>query len=531
LAVSQDELSAGTLLGPYELMVPVGSGGMARVWAAKVRGTGQVVALKMLHPEIAENPAFQEMFFDEARIAQRVHHPNVCVTYELGHYDGVFCLAMEWVDGASLMHVLRPAPDHVDDPPRVPLHPRLAARIVAEACAGLHAAHELVNEDGRSLGVVHRDASPHNILLTTDGHVKITDFGVAKALGKSSQTIAGQIKGKLAYMSPEQLMGGAIDRRSDVFALGCVLYELTLGVRPFQGEHDPQTMTAIIIGRYEPPSAVAPGYPTELEAIITHALGNEPDQRFATAEHMRQALEGYLRSSGPPVTAADVAALLRERCGHEIDARDAALHGGGRRLGPNDSRSGAMALDGRPASERRAVMGLVAAVLLGSTVGLGILWYVHGSRKPKTDTTVAKRVIELDDPATGTPGATSATAVPSAATAGTPGVATVATGVPTAAAGTSTAVHLHITPPTAVLVIDGVVMPSGTETVARPADGGTVSVLVRADKYQDTIVLVDPASSDDVDVALVPATVHRVAPKPKESDSPSEVEAPPNPYE
>jgi serine/threonine-protein kinase len=296
-----DELGRGSVLGPYDLLVPIGAGGMARVWAARVRGTSDVVAVKMLLPELAENVEFRKMFFDEARIASRVRHPNVCGTYEMGEQAGTLYLAMEWLDGPSLMRVLRPGREDLTECDRIPIRPRIAARIVADACAGLHAAHDLLGDDGRPLGVVHRDVSPHNLLLTSAGEVKVTDFGVAKALGKSHMTMAGQLKGKLAYMAPEQLVGGPIDRRCDVFALGCLLYEITTGQRPFQGEHDPQVMAAIMLGRYEPPSRIVANYPHELSIIVMRALANEPPNRYPSAEHMRQALESYLRTSGPQV--------------------------------------------------------------------------------------------------------------------------------------------------------------------------------------------------------------------------------------
>ena len=320
-----EELQAGSTLGPYDLLAPIGEGGMARVWAARVRGTKDVVALKMLRPELAENVEFRKMFFDEARIASRVRHPNVCGTYEMGEQGGVLYLAMEWLDGPSLMRVLRPGDEDTTDCDRIPVRARIAARIVADACAGLHAAHELIGDDGRPLGVVHRDVSPHNILITSEGVVKVTDFGVAKALGKSHMTIAGQLKGKLAYMAPEQLTGGPVDRRADVFALGCLLYETTTGQRPFQGEHDPQVMTAIVLGRYEPPAAVMQNYPNELSIIVMRALANDAAGRYPSAEHMRQALETYLRNSGPAVGAPQVAALVQERCGDELVQRANAL--------------------------------------------------------------------------------------------------------------------------------------------------------------------------------------------------------------
>ncbi|MBN9163729.1 MAG: serine/threonine protein kinase, partial [Myxococcales bacterium] len=305
--------------------MPVGSGGMAHVWAARHRGAGVVFALKMLMPHLAENASFREMFFDEARIASRIRHENVARTFELVDLDGMLTLVMEWVDGSSMVRMLRPGLEDREDLPRVALPIRHAAKIVAETCAGLHAAHELIGDDGRPLAVVHRDVSPHNILLTRDGHVKVTDFGVAKAVGKSHMTIAGQVKGKLAYMSPEQLIGGGLDRRSDIFALGSVLYESTTGERPFQGEHDPQLMTAIVMGNFLPPSEVVRGYPRGLEEIVMKALATEPDARFATALHLKQALDGWLAASGPPVGAAQVALLLQERCGPELNARTTGL--------------------------------------------------------------------------------------------------------------------------------------------------------------------------------------------------------------
>ncbi len=544
-----EDLQAGSTLGPFDLLAPIGVGGMARVWAARVRGTKDVVALKMLLPELAENVEFRKMFLDEARIASRVRHPNVCSTFQMGEQSGVLFLAMEWLDGPSLMRVLRPGRDDVTDCERIPIRPRIAARIVADACAGLHAAHDLVGDDGRPLGVVHRDVSPHNLLITSDGAVKITDFGVAKALGKSHMTIAGQLKGKLAYMAPEQLVGGAVDRRCDVFALGCVLYEITTGQRPFQGEHDPQIMTSIMLGRYEPPAAVMREYPHELSIIVMRALAHDPANRYPSAEHMRHALETYLRSSGPNVGAPQVAALIKERCGDETAARVKALRGeaaapsGGPAWGPTtaakvnsafDSGSGAMMVvdGGRPSPARRGLIWMVLAVVLGASLGIGVLSYVRTARRAKT----ALAAADLSTSAS----ARSAGGAPAAAT-------TLA--VPQGR------VHLRITPPNAVVIIDGIVLPRGTDTIAKPLNGASTNVLVRADKHEDTIVMIDSASSDEVEVTLVPdavlvpmssavpsATVKQ-APRPRVDagvkaqpaeavpKDPPVSETPPNPYE
>ncbi|WP_240489009.1 serine/threonine protein kinase [Labilithrix luteola] len=570
---------AGDALGPYELVTPVGAGGMARVWVARVRATGQLVAVKTLLPQLAENVSFQEMFLDEAHIAGRIAHPNVCATFDLGQHDKTLYLAMEWIDGPSLMRVLRPHGDaHSDNDgaPRIPIKPRLAARIVADTCAGLHAAHELVAEDGRPLAVVHRDVSPHNVLLTSTGLIKVTDFGVAKAIGKSHMTVAGQLKGKLAYMAPEQLMGGGIDRRADVFALGCVLYEITTGQRPFVGEHDPQVMAQIMIGNYELPTSVIADYPKELEAIVVKALANEPENRFQSAEQMRKALEGWLRTSGPPVMPPQVAALIRERCGAELDARARMLatSGVGPASGTTPARSdthrvpeprpsgrisdNGAALDrgrrSRPTEDQptsRGVLWFVVAAFIGASLGLGVLVLARSMRKAKR--LAAASAIELD---ASSPSSPSSRAMPFGAQTAPNGIVlpVMASAVPAEPIRSRpAAVRLHVQPETALLVVDGVVLPRGTDTIARPSDGGASTVLVRSENHEDTIVVVDSATPDDVEVALLPRTHQdgKVDNKPgeKAAERPSVIkpksnengtsggaadpttEAPPNPYD
>jgi serine/threonine-protein kinase len=319
--VSTSSLGPGARLGRYELLIPIAYGGMARVWAARLhgqRGFSKTVAIKTILPHLAHNPEFERMFLDEARIAAGVHHPNVTEIYELGEEGSVLYLVMEWVNGDSLMHVLRGPGGKT----ATALDVRLAARIVADACAGLHAAHELTDDDGRLLNVVHRDVSPHNILVSLEGTVKMTDFGVAKALGQTHQeTAAGQVKGKVAYMAPEQIGGISFDRRADVFAMGCVLYEAATGVQAFRGGNDPQVMQAVLRGTYEPPSSLVKGFPAELAAVIDRALAPEPSARFATAERMRVAIEEWLAKSGGIVTSTQVGSLVRQRLGVTLDRR------------------------------------------------------------------------------------------------------------------------------------------------------------------------------------------------------------------
>jgi serine/threonine-protein kinase len=319
--LSASSLGPGARLGRYELLIPVAYGGMARVWAARLhgqRGFSKTVAIKTILPHLAHNPEFERMFLDEAKIAAGVHHPNVCEIYELGEEGHVLYLVMEWVNGDSLLHVLR----GINGKTPLPIEPRFAARIVADACAGLHAAHELTDDDGRLLNVVHRDVSPHNILVSLEGTVKVTDFGVAKALGQSHQaTMAGQVKGKVAYMAPEQIGGNNFDRRADVFGMGVVLYETLTGVQPFHGSNDPQVMQAVLRGTYDPPVTLVKTVPPELAAIIDRALAPEPRARFATAERMRVALEEWLAKSGSIVTSTQVGTLVRQRLGAALDRR------------------------------------------------------------------------------------------------------------------------------------------------------------------------------------------------------------------
>ncbi|MEO7109330.1 MAG: protein kinase, partial [Polyangiaceae bacterium] len=297
----------------------IARGGMARVWAARQhgqRGFTKLVAIKTILPHLAREGEFERMFLDEARIASLVHHPNVCEIYELGDDQGVLYLAMEWVSGDSLMHVMRNA-KRVES-----IDLRVAARIVADGAAGLHAAHELTDDDNNPMSVVHRDVSPHNILITADGHVKVADFGVAKALGQMhSATIAGQIKGKIAYMAPEQITSTKVDRRSDIFSLGCILYEATTGLQPFLGDSDPQVMHSIMKGDYVPPSTLMVGFPKELEQIIGTALSADVKDRYVNADQMKLALEQWLAVSGPIVSTSHVAALVKERIGPVLDKR------------------------------------------------------------------------------------------------------------------------------------------------------------------------------------------------------------------
>lgn len=298
----------GAKVGRYRLLAPIACGGMAQVWAARpeVSGFARTIALKLIRHEYATDPEYVRMFLDEATVAAAVQHPNVCETYELGCEDGVLFLALEWVAGDSLAGVL-----HRSDG-MAPLSYCMAARVIADACAGLHAAHEATDIDGNPLNVVHRDVSPPNILLSLHGHVKMSDFGIAKARYQlHSKTKTGEIKGKFSYIAPEQIGGKQVDRRADVFAMGCVLYVATLALRPFGS--GPRAMGKILTGIYKKPSSLVENYPLELEAIIDKCLQRYPDQRYATADDMRLDLERWLLKSGDIVSPKDIAQLVKAR--------------------------------------------------------------------------------------------------------------------------------------------------------------------------------------------------------------------------
>jgi len=305
--------------GSYEVLLCIARGGMATVWAARqhgARGFNRLVALKTVLPELSE-PEFEKMFLDEARVAARIHHPNVCEIFELVEHQGMLALSMEWVDGETLNTIINSRENE-------PLDPRVAAHILAQAAAGLHAAHELKDENGVAMQLVHRDVSPQNVLISRAGHVKVTDFGVAKALGDSrEETAVGRVKGKLSYMSPEQAESKPVDRRSDVFALGVVLYLATVGFHPFRRaneKRDDQYMR-LLVGDYRRPSSIIAGYPKDLEAIVVRALNRDPKDRYATADEMRLRLQEWLMRSGPLLTEQHIARAVSERVGKTIEDR------------------------------------------------------------------------------------------------------------------------------------------------------------------------------------------------------------------
>jgi len=279
----------GARIGPYELIAELGSGGMARLFLARQSGPGgfsRRVAIKVIHPEIASDPEIVKMFLDEARLGGAIRHPNVAQVEAIDEHEGAPYLVMEYIEGATLMQVLRARSQRRD-----PLPIELAVAIVARVAEGLHAAHETTDELGRPLGIVHRDVSPSNVLIDTAGHVKLIDFGVAKARHRLAKTTPGSVKGKLAYMAPEQLAGQDADRRVDVFALGVVLWEALTLRRLFAGASDLDTILKIrdpapVI----PPSSIRPEVPPRLDDVVGTMLSRDLEERFCTAAAARHAM-------------------------------------------------------------------------------------------------------------------------------------------------------------------------------------------------------------------------------------------------
>jgi serine/threonine protein kinase len=286
-------------LGRYELLTQIAKGGMAEIWVARARSpsrghrAGAVCVVKRLLPQHAHNDEFIKMFLDEGRLAAALDHPNVVQMFDFGSEGGTHYLAMEYLHGEDLRTVLRTLRSEGK-----PMALGTALYIVAGCCAGLHAAHEAKNADGVPLEIVHRDVSPHNVFLTFDGGVKVVDFGIAKSLDRRWETKHGTIKGKVPYMSPEQIKGRRLDRRSDIYALGVLLYEMVLGRRPYVLSNGGDFAMMMAIARHDvrAPSLVDPKFPPELERIITTAMAYDPRNRYGTAEEMKAAIEKFARA-------------------------------------------------------------------------------------------------------------------------------------------------------------------------------------------------------------------------------------------
>ncbi len=284
--------------GPYQLVKKIAVGGMAEVFKAKrtgVEGFEKVVAVKRILPHLSDNKEFVDMFIDEAKMVAGLTHPNIVQISDLGKIEKSYYIAMEYVHGRDLRSILRRAKDRGL---RLPLD--LTVLIVSKVCSALEFAHRKKDERGRPMLIVHRDISPQNILISFEGEVKLTDFGIAKAATKARISDAGALRGKLLYMSPEQAWGKPMDRRSDVFSLGIVFYEMVTDQKPFLGSSEMSILEMVRECRVAPPSDVNPRIPEKLEKVVMTALERDPDHRYQDAAEMYRDLDRVLHERQPP---------------------------------------------------------------------------------------------------------------------------------------------------------------------------------------------------------------------------------------
>ena len=487
--------------GRYRLLCRFATGGMANLYLARLIGSEgfeKIVAIKRIHDHLVENEEFLQMFVDEARLCARLTHPNVVQVLELGQLGGAHYIAMEYVEGETLSAVMRRTR------PSMPV----SARIVAAAAAGLHAAHQLRDSDGRLLNVVHRDVSPQNILISYDGAVKVVDFGVARARSNLHTTTAGQVKGKFAYMAPEQVALEPVDHRTDIFALGIVLWECTTGHRLFKASNDAATVAKVKDMDIVPPGAIVPDYPRSLEAIVMRTLQRDPDRRFATAEDLEDALEDYLIEAGVSVQPRNLAEMMRATFGDRIEAKRKMMvqaeqsrdlitspsgllptsSGTGSQSGPTMTEARARILELEQRTRRRHAVAAIATVI----IGLAVL--------------VVGLVMLLADPArTTTPPPSPPVPAPRVA---------VTSPTPTPApAPTPKLIKLQIkaTPQAAAIVVDGKPVPN-PYTLEREAGEGTLAVEISAPDFVSQELKVPLTASGSWAITLERAQKEKPAP-------------------
>src|SRR5262249_1366235 len=287
-----DGQQPGERFGQYTRQEKIAVGGMAEVWKARMRGVEgfqKTVAIKKILPHLGDNAGFVSMFIDEAKLAAQLSHPNIIHIYDLGKIGRDFYIAMEYVEGKDLRSILNAARRR-----GMPLPLGLALLIAPRLASALDYAHRKRDFDNRELGLVHRDVSPQNVLITFDGDIKLCDFGIAKAVSKANQTQMGALKGKLQYMSPKQAWGKPVDARSDLFSLGAIRCEMLTGERLFPGDSEMSILEAVRDSRTRTARSVLPSLPAEVDQIVNRALARDPADRFPSASEMQGKIEALL---------------------------------------------------------------------------------------------------------------------------------------------------------------------------------------------------------------------------------------------
>jgi hypothetical protein len=360
------------VVGRYALHHEIASGGMASIFLGKMCGPvgfSPIVAIKSLHPQYAKDPEFVRMFLDEARLAGRIRHPNIVPVIDV-HAEGEdLFLVLEYVHGESLARLVRSGRRE-----GALVSKSVTMAVVRDVLYGLHAAHEAKDERGEPLGLVHRDVSPQNILVGADGVARVLDFGIAKATGRVTSTRDGQVKGKFAYMAPEQLRGETVDRRADVYSAAVVLWEALTSERLFGGENEGHTVERVLFGAVTPPSALRPDIPTALDAVVMRGLSREPAGRFGTAKEMAIALSLAV----PPATTSEIGEWVEARALDALERRarlvgevEASIQGSAvaTAVEPDTAAPAALAAPRRGRGRVAIVVAAAAMVLL---VGLGL---------------------------------------------------------------------------------------------------------------------------------------------------------------
>ncbi|MEO8216567.1 MAG: TonB family protein [Acidobacteriota bacterium] len=305
---SDADVHGGVRFGQYLLVEKIATGGMAEVWKARMRGVEgfqKIVAIKKILPHLSDNSDFVDMFIDEAKLAAQLNHGNIIHIYDLGKIARSYYIAMEFVDGHDLKTILKRASER-----ELPLPPELALFVTSKIASALDYAHRKRDFDENELELVHRDISPQNVLISYEGDIKLCDFGIAKAASKASHTLSGALKGKLQYMSPEQAWGRKIDRRSDIFALGAVLFEMLTGRKLFLGDNELSVLEQVRQAKVLAPSSINPEVTREIDIIVQRALEREPEDRYQTAGELAKDLDSVIFSASPTPTSADLAIYM-----------------------------------------------------------------------------------------------------------------------------------------------------------------------------------------------------------------------------
>jgi serine/threonine protein kinase len=310
---TQGTSERGSASSQYDLLARLAAGGMAEIFLARANslaGLERYVVLKRIRPERGDDARWVAMFLDEARLAAQLQHPNIAQVFDLGQIGDDYFYTMEYVHGEDVLDILTRTGEL-----KQPMPVQVALSIIAGAAAGLAHAHERCAPDGRPLGIVHRDISPSNLMVSMEGTVKVVDFGVAKARFRSTETQAGTIMGKVAYLSPEQCTTGEIDHRSDIFSLGIVMYEMLTNSRLFKRETDYETLRSIARDNPIAPSAIVPNLPRGLDEVVLRALSKDPDKRYHTAHAMLDALEHVAEKAGMSITSNVLRRYMRDLFG------------------------------------------------------------------------------------------------------------------------------------------------------------------------------------------------------------------------